>query len=386
MASTVSANTHNACSFFGSIYATLKTWFENVHEYFTHHKETLGKIDKLRERFLKTKQAFEVDDPASLDKAIKDLKCLLEDNALFQNKRLVNHVRIKTEYDSFNQDLEALRQYAVAHKVDQWKSTYFPTESNAMKEKESILRWMSSTEGQRRFAAYYNVDIPYKFSEIPAGSILLTDPYAYLKHMELEGKLPLARAITLNFKSLVCRLATGKQFTHVEYAMGNGKVFDLDKRKTGFCQGDGNVVDKGDKVFYGMVLAPNESLLLRDHTERYKSAASKTFGELSQRINAEIEKATLAKKVTLSGWDILKTLFTKKRHSDYEPMRAWKDGACHFSCSGTTAALLAHFGPDVGDQLRTRKMCENVTPTDFYHSRYWTPLYVIDSLDIKGRG
>jgi hypothetical protein len=367
MTSISSANNSKTFAFFSNVYFHLKTFADNVHEYFTHHKATLQKIDSLSKRLFQAEQDFSPE--GSQDKALLELKNLLEENAHLQLQKRVYNPKIRTVYEKFSQDLSRLQGYATTQKIENWVNV------DKTAEKITIARWVQANPGQCRFAAYYNLrDVPLKFNEIPEGGILLTDPYAYLRHMQLEGKTSFFKSIIIKIKSLVCRLMTGKQFTHVEYSLGNGKIFDLNKKKDGLMRGEGNIVDKGKKVFYGIVLVPKEDKMLQAYNEHFPQTPCASFRELMDKIKAEVEEATANRRVQLDVLDIAKTVFTKKRPANYDPMQQWKAGACHYSCSGTTSALLSFFGMDIGAQFK--KMDLNVTPTDFYNSHFFDKLFV----------
>lgn len=362
-----SANNSKTFAFFSNAYFQLKTFADNIHEYFTHHQATLQKIDSLSKKVLQAEKHFAPD--GNLDLAMLKLKDLLEENAHLQLQKTVYNPKIRKVYDKFSLELSRLQGYATTQKIQNWVNT------DKTAEKITISRWVEANPAQCRFAAFYNLrDVPLKFNEIPDGGILLTDPYAYLRHMQIEGKTSFFKSIIIKIKSLIARLMTGKQFTHVEYSLGNGKIFDLDKKKDGLMRGEGNIVDKGKKVFYGVVLVPKEQKMLQAYNEHFPQAPCATFRELMDKIKAEVEDATKNKRVQLDAVDIAKTVFTKKRPLNYDPMQQWKAGACHYSCSGTTSALLSFFGMDIGAQFK--KMDVNVTPTNFYNSHFFDKLFI----------
>jgi hypothetical protein len=362
-----SVNNSKPLAFFSNLYFQLKTFANNVHEYFTHHKATLQKIDSLSKRVFQAEQHFSPE--GNLDLAMFELKDLLEENAHLQLQKTVYNSKIRQVYDKFSQDLSRLQGYATTEKIQNWVT------ADKTADKITVSRWVQANPAQCRFAAYYNLkDVPLKYNEIPEGAILLTDPYAYLKHIQLEGKTSFFKSIILKIKSIIARLMTGKQFTHVGYSLGNGRIFDLDKKKDGWMKGEGNIVDMGKKIFYGVVLAPKEHKMLQAYNAHFPQTPCANFRELMDKIKVEVEKATTNKRVQLDAIDIAKTVITKKRPLDYDPMQQWKGGACRYSCSGTTSALLSFFGMDIGAQFK--KMDLNVTPTDFYNSYFFDKLYI----------
>lgn|SRR5579862_1180164 len=99
------------------------------------------------------------------------------------------------------------------------------------------------------------------------------------------------------------------------------------------------------------------------------------FSELTDKINAEITTATAQKRLRHNIISIIRTSINQKRPKDYRCTEAWKSGECHFSCSATTSALLSHFGIDIGKEFD--KIDRNITPANFYTSRFFHPRYLI---------
>src|SRR5579862_2054388 len=355
----------NPAIFLSSCVTHLKNCAETIHEFFTHQKATIQKIETLNHRIFKTEGLLR--SAGTLHAGFFALKELLMQEALLHNQRFSNR-KIRKVYDAMRKNLERVQTSVSPQSIQNWANT----DRNA--EKVIAARWLLSNPSQRHFAAYYHLtEVPYKFSEIPAGSALLTDPYAYLRHMKIEKKAPIIHSIILKIKALICRFLTGKQFTHVGFSMGNGRIFDLEKKSNTWIRGHGKVVDFGDKVFYGVVMAPKEHEMLAAYNKRFPSMPCATFQELMGKINTEIETATQQNLVQLNVIDILKTAICKKRPKNYDATKAWKSGACHYSCSGTTSALLSLFGIEV----QPKKIDENVTPTDFYKSHFFHRIYSI---------
>jgi hypothetical protein len=355
----------NSCVLVSSCFNYLKTCVENIHEFFTHQKATIQKIESLNQRIFKTERLLH--SGSTFNDGLFEFKEILLLDAQMYNQRF-KHCKIRKAYENMRSNLERVHKNITPESVRQWVN------HDRTAEKITVSRWLLSNPSQRHFAAHYRLaDVPYKFSDIPAGSILLTDPYAYLKHMKIEKRTPIIHSIILKIKALVCRFLTGKQFTHVGFSMGNGRIFDLDKKSDTWLRGDGRIRDFGDKVFYGVVMAPKEEEMLEAHNKHFPLNPCFTFQELMGKINAEIEIATKNESIQLNVIDIMKTAVPKKRPKDYNPSLSWKSGACHYSCSGTTSALLSFFGIVV----QPRKKDENVTPTDFYQSRFFHPIYLI---------
>jgi hypothetical protein len=351
--------------FLSSCFTHLKNCAESVHEFFTHQKATIQKIETLNHRVFKTEGLLRT--PGTLNEGFFKLKQLLMQEALLYNQHFSNP-KIRKVYDVMRKNLERVQTSISPQSIQNWVNT----DRNA--EKVITSRWLLSNPSQRHFAAYYHLlEVPYKFSEIPAGSALLTDPYAYLRHMKIEKKPSIIHSIILKIKAVICRFLTGKQFTHVGFSMGNGRIFDLEKKSNTWIRGHGKVVDFGDKVFYGVVMAPKEHEMLAAYNKRFPIAPCATFQELMGKINVEIEKATQQNLVQLDVIDIVKTAIRKKRPNNYDATKAWKSGACHYSCSGTTSALFSLFGIEI----QSKKIDENVMPTDFYKSHFFHLIYSI---------
>jgi len=253
MSVTTCTKTHKP--FFSSLYSHLKTGFENIHEFFTHQRETVQKIEALNKRVFATVELLRT--PQTVTAGLFELKEILVQEADLHNQHCSNR-KVRKLYTDFCKNVERVKTtYASPASISNWLNT---DRNRQDKEKLLVSRWLQSSPSQRHFAAHYKTpDVPLKFSEIPAGSILITYPYAYIRHMRLERKTPLFKTIYFLFKAFVARILTGKQFSHVSLSMGNGKIFDLDK-------GRGQIKNPGDKIFYGIVRTPNEQAMLASYS------------------------------------------------------------------------------------------------------------------------
>jgi hypothetical protein len=349
---------------FSSLYSRLKAGFEHVHEFLTHQREPQQKIEALNKRLFAVESKLCT--PQTLTAGLVELKDVLVQEAHLHNQHFSNR-KVRKTYADFCKNLERVKTtYASPESMDIWLNT---NHNRQDKEKLLVYRWLQSSPSQRHFAAHYKTpNVPLKFSEIPTGSILITYPYAYIRHMRLERKTPLFKTIYFLFKAFLARILTGKQFSHVSLSMGNGKIFDLD-------QGRGQIKNFGDKIFYGIVKAPNEREMLASYHQSFSNANPIDFSELTGKINAEITTATTQKRLRHNIISIIRTSINLKRPKDYRCTEAWKAGKCHFSCSATTSALLSYFGIDIGKEFN--KIDRNITPADFYTSRFFHPMYLI---------
>src|SRR5262249_40668975 len=146
---------------------------------------------------------------------------------------------------------------------------------------KTASRWLESSMSQRRFAAYYNMDqLPYRFEEIPVGSVILTNPNAFitgavvlkdLKEDILSSFSRSAHKAFLKLKSAVCLAGTGKVNTHAELSLGDGVTFDLDKdiAHSDPIHGQMKLNNKMGKTCYSDVMIPNEDAMLASHLDRF---------------------------------------------------------------------------------------------------------------------
>jgi len=322
-----------------SLHTHFKTCIEHIHEFFTHQRSTIQKIETLNKRILAIDA--QLHSTATFTAALFELKDILIQEAHLHNHHFFNQ-KIRKAYERFCNNLNRAHEYALSHCIEPWLNR---DHNRQDKEKLVIARWLQASPAQRHFAAHYHIpEVPLKFSEIPAGSVLITYPFAFIRHMQLEKKISIFQTIYLLIKALYARICTGKQFTHVSLSMGHGTIFDLDK-------GRGQIKNLGDKVFYGIVLAPNKQKMLIAYHRCFPHTERIGFTELTAKINAEITKATEQKKLRHDIISIIQTSIREKRPRDYRCTEAWKSGACHFSCSATTSALFSFFGIDIGKQF-----------------------------------
>ena len=296
---------------------------------------------------------------------------VLEANLATESRN--DHLRIEKSksFKTFRHQLEVVRLIGVkVLKTLTDQGTFFSPEERTRN------RWIQSNQRQREFVGHYNLnEIPYRFHEIPAGSILITDPEAYLSSIKINhGKIPFFKLVILKIKSFACSLFTGMRFTHAELSLGNGEAFDLDKKESFSLQGEGIIQRRSQtKSFYGVVMAPKKDEMLAAHYERCPESEVTSFEDLFKKIDAEARR--IAPDLKLNVWDIFKTIFTKKRPANHDPRNDWNPKADRLSCAATMSSLFGKFGIDIGEEFG--KISKNVTPRDFVVSRYFEPLYFI---------
>lgn len=271
-------------------------------------------------------------------------------------------------YFAFHASIEQLAEEASA-KVDGWSN-----EDTA--NRTQTARWIHSTDRQRRFAALHDLNaVPYKFSEIPRGAVMLTDPIWYIDSTLLKKNGSIFKTMTMHLKAFLCLIATGMRYTHAELSLGKGESFDLDKKKGSLISGEMKIQSRGDKTFYGAVLAPDEEKILQAHRASYISRGLEpyeTFDALFDAVEQEAKTSAPVMKATIA--DIAGVSIISPRPADYNPMDQWKPGEKRYACSATVCALFSKFGVDIGNQYS--KKVENVSPADFRTSEFFKPLYV----------
>lgn len=342
---------------------------QDISELFTNNRSNLVKIEGLSQKILSVQNKFRNGD---LDPAMDQLRSLLLDNARFQICNKIRSAEAREAYQQFSGRLQRIQDiYANREKVEQW------LETSPHEDRELISRYLLAQPAHLRFSASFDTPVPppYRFSEIPAGSILIDEPEAFLEHMRLENKRSPLQMIYLKVKAFICRLFTGKYLTHMAFSMGDGTIFDLSKKPTAWIYGDGQVKEFGDKMYYGMVRTPNKERMLEAYNEHFPNEPCETFEELIEKMNARISCAAKANKIKYHFFNTIKTGFHKPRPADYDYLGAWKNGTPRTSCSGTTAALLASFGIDVGGEFD--KMADKATPADFLQSEFFDDLYIL---------
>ncbi len=237
----------------------------------------------------------------------------------------------------------------------------------------SVQRYIRATDPQREFAAYLDLEeVPFRFDEIPAGAVLITDPHAYLLHFKLTEKKTIWMAVVLKTKAFICQFFTGIRFTHAELSLGHGDSFDLVKMQGMWVSAKGLIQHRLDKIFYGSFVVPRKEAMLEAYHQRFPDRPKITFEELFAQISAEaIAGAPL---IHAGFFDIMKTGLKPARPIDYDCTQAWQPGIKQYGCSASVSALYSKFGIDIGKEFS--KMDQNVTPVDFLRSRFFTPAYV----------
>jgi hypothetical protein len=340
-----------------------------IYDFFTQNSENVSKIKSLSEKFFALQGDFRSGD---LDRAMDHLRDLLIENARFQISTTIRSAEAREAYKEFSEQLEKVQcVYATRKKVKEW------VETSSHSEKELTARYLLVDPAHLRFSASFDpvtVPPPYRFSEIPAGAVLIDEPAAFLKHKKMEGKQTFFQTLYLKIKAIFCRIFTGKPFTHMAFSMGDGKIFDLSRVKPyRWPWGQGHVKDFEDKMYYGMVRVPNQKKMLQAYNMRFPSDPCATFEELTEKMNERINIAADSGQILFHYFDTIKTIFTVKRPANYDPMTAWNDGDPRLSCSGVTSALLASFGIFLSDEFN--KMDKNISPADFFRSKYFEDLY-----------
>jgi hypothetical protein len=304
--------------------------------------------------------------PSRLDEALPELQKLMKTAAKIANSswgRTLEKNR-SPEYQAFQNDLKRLCEIAEPA-LDRWMQA-------DIQHRVPIARWIRGTDAQRRFAASLDLeDVPYRFDEIPAGAVMMTDPHAFLLHSKLSDKKTIWMTVILHIKAFICQFFTGMRFTHAELSMGDGDTFDLDKKKEGFISGEGLIQHRKGKVFYGSFVLPRKDLMLEAHRKRFPDSPVASFDELWSQIEEEARRG--APKIQAGFWDIFKTGLRWKRPEDYDCTQAWQPGDKRYGCSALVSSLYSHFGIDIGEEFS--KMDQNVTPVDLFHSRFFTPFY-----------
>ncbi len=239
-------------------------------------------------------------------------------------------------------------------------------------ETHQLARWIESNEEQQRYAVYIgHQDVPYLYSEIPAGSILLDNPSSTLySHVVRGNYYSYLYTIIKLVKRILAWLFTGMTYTHAELALSNGQVFDLLKDRDHFLAGKGLIKDMGSRVCYRDVLTPNQAKILAAYNEKNPPVATyqEAFSILENEVKSNIDK------ITASPWDIAKTCLPFRRHKDYDLASEWNPGVVRLGCSPYVSALFGRFGIDVG--AKHNKLHQSITPANLAQSDFHEPLYV----------
>ncbi len=325
------------------------------------HSFTEGRIAILK---------FDLQNGIHLDDALPELQSLLKVAAKIANCSWGKSLRKgqSEEFTSFQKELTDLRNLAEPH-LQSW------VDNGDSENRRTISRWITANDSQRRFAAYNDLkEVPYKFDEIQAGAVMITDPEAYLLNRHISGKRSLWKTIVIRIKAFICWFFTGMRYTHAELSLGKGEGFDLDKRK-GICvlQGEAVLQQRAGKVFYGTIIVPKKEAMLEAYNRRFPDQQLASFEELWEKIENEARNGV--PKIQVGFWDLFKTGIPVKRPENYNCTQAWDPGVNKYSCSATVSSLFSKFGIDIGKQYS--KIDQNVTPVDFLNSEFFKPFYVI---------
>jgi hypothetical protein len=294
-----------------------------------------------------------------------EVQTALKIHAKIANSAWGKNVEESSSFIEFSNEIEGLRLEA-SQRIGEWDG----------KEKAIVRRWIESTIAQRRFAAFLDLkEVPYRYSEIPRGAVILTDPRMYLQSAHLRKNGSLSKAILVRIKAVFCWFTTGKRYTHAELSLGKGESFDLDKKEGFWLKGEMKIQSRGERICYGPVLSANEEKMLESHQRLFRERGwvpFETFDDLWAAIDAEARRS--APLIGAGIFDLIRVGIPSKRPADYDPMEAWKPGEKQYACSATTSALLSKFGIDIGKQFDKKDL--NVSPSDFLASEYFNPIFV----------
>lgn len=318
---------------------------------------------------------LDLSDRSKLDKTIPAIQTMLRVHAKVANSLWGQNMRILRDenYNQFTQAIETL-QRAAKDQIARQKWVNSP-------EQAQIARWMTAKIGQRRFAAYKNLNnVPYQYGEIPVGAVMMTNPKSYILGAIIlkDQGLSFGSYFKL-FTGAICKWKTGRIHNHAQLALGNNlgksETFDLDKSPNSSIRGKITIQQRdSERIFYGDIAAPNEKEMLDAYHKAYPTAENRCdhFSQLWAKIEREARGNGLdAQAAPLA---IASVVRSTKRPKDYNCKDDWKPGEKQYGCSATVAALFSHFGIDIGAQFD--KVTRNISPGDYLRSKFFTPLYI----------
>jgi hypothetical protein len=239
-----------------------------------------------------------------------------------------------------------------------------------------VRRWIEASEFQRKFAAASpSGQLPYKMSEIPAGSVLLTDVDSSMAGLRAKGLKPTFCQYFQQFKAGLVKLMTGSSVIHAEIALGGGRFFHLDKVEGQVLSGSGVIEDRnldsrGEPriCFQHQIWTPNRDRIVENYNRENPSHPVRDFDELFDQMRTRVDNEGRA--VCGNILSIAKPGIPSRRPTNYDPHTAWDPrSGKNYACSGVVAALYGKFGTDIGRQFG--KMAEDVSPADYQHSEYF---------------
>lgn len=250
-----------------------------------------------------------------------------------------------------------------------------------------LARWVNSNLEQRRFAAFCNSDLPYLWKEVPAGAVVLTNYRSMEIGIKLKGfKLTWGQWL-FAFKTIFCKLFTGKIYTHAELSLGKGETFDLDKKQGTVLDGEvkiqNRIAGKEDRICYHDIFVPKQQEMVNAYNEMVRVAQDpdepmpevENFEQLWEMIGAEAKaKAPL---IHATPWDICKVALPLSRPEGYDNTQAWQPGRKQYGCSALITALMGKYGIDIGAQFN--KQAQNVSPANFSASNFYQRYFVANN-------
>lgn len=305
------------------------------------------------------------------EEVMAEIQTMLKVHAKISNSSWMKSFRTEFKpYQDYCEKVEGLRVKA-EEKLEVWEKV----DPTARKE---IARWIRSTEKQRKFASLLDFkEVPYRFTEIPRASVILCDPFWYMKSLELKDKDSLLKTIIFCLKAFLCWCMTGKSFTHAELYLSQGKTFDLDKKEDSLLKGEMKIQDRDDKTCYGIVFAPDEDLMFEAHKKAYQEKNLTPYDSFNELwIAVEEEARNSVSKIDAGLFEVIQVGCQEKRTKTYDSMQAWEPGVKKYGCSATISALFSKFGIDIGEEFK--KIDRNITPADFSTSKFFKPFFVGD--------
>ena len=138
------------------------------------------------------------------ERSFLELSELLKEEAKISNSSWGSTLKKSSpEFAHFHSTLHEVQKIAQ-------KSELFSKWIHQEGQEQIAARWIRATDVERYFAAYFNLDqVPYRFEEIPAGAVMLTDPEAYLKYCELNNNQHFLQLVFVKIKALITRFFSG---------------------------------------------------------------------------------------------------------------------------------------------------------------------------------
>lgn len=218
-------------------------------------------------------------------------------------------------------------------------------------------RWIHSNKDQRIFrVSTASGQLPYIYGQIPKGAVLVTNLDAYKARLYSENKFLTLNQKFRQFQKYLNFLFTGSKCIHAEISLGDGSFFHqktyngstighIEKRKKDrVCSHDVRIVPQKDMEW---------------------EAVDRTIAQMDQKENRFKELRT-------SFASMLRTVFYKKRNSDYQLPEKF-DSNQRYACSAVVAIFLGMAGVDIGEPIGKR--AEDISPADLVRSDQLQDLY-----------